>query len=119
MTKITLKNMMVYGFHGVFEYEREQGQRFYLDVTMEVDASAAEKADEVGATVDYTSVYALVRREVEQKRFLLLEALGAHLAELLLSEWITINEVTVAIRKPAVPLPGQIDYVEVEVSRRR
>ena len=83
------------------------------------DAPAAEKSDEVGATVDYTSVYALVRREVEQKRFLLLEALGSHLAELLLSEWITINEVTVAIRKPAVPLPGQIDYVEVEVSRRR
>ena len=119
MTKITLKNMMVYGFHGEFEYEREQGQRFYLDVTMNVDAPAAEKSDEVGATVDYTSVYALVRREVEQKRFLLLEALGSHLAELLLSEWITINEVTVAIRKPAVPLPGQIDYVEVEVSRRR
>lgn len=119
MAKISLKNMMVYGFHGVFEYEREQGQRFYLDIQLEADVQAAEENDDMEATVDYTAVYALARREVEQRRFLLLEALAAHLADMILQEWAVLQSVTVAVRKPAVPLPGQIDYVEVEVTRRR
>ena len=39
--KILLENMMFYGYHGVYEYEREQGQRFYVDVELHLDFSAA------------------------------------------------------------------------------
>ena len=35
MATVSIKNMMFYGFHGVYEYEREQGQKFFLDVTCE------------------------------------------------------------------------------------
>ena len=34
MSKIRIHNMMFYGFHGIYEYEREQGQKFYIDVEM-------------------------------------------------------------------------------------
>ncbi|MBQ3971601.1 MAG: dihydroneopterin aldolase, partial [Selenomonadaceae bacterium] len=37
MAKIRIHNMMFYGFHGIYEYEREQGQKFYIDVEVEMD----------------------------------------------------------------------------------
>ena len=116
--KILLQNMMFYGFHGVHEYEREQGQRFYLDVEMTLDVSQAAKSDDIGDTVDYTVVYSRIKDIVENRRFNLLEALGVNIAEMVL-DFPLITQVRVKIRKPAVPIPGQIDFVETEIVRGR
>jgi dihydroneopterin aldolase len=115
--KILLGNMVFYGFHGAYEYEREQGQRFYVDVEICADLSAA-KSDKLTDTIDYTLVYNQIKEVMENKRFHLLEAVGAHIAELILKTTIA-DEVTIRIRKPAVPIPGPLDFVQVETSRRR
>ncbi len=114
--KILLQNMMFYGFHGLNEYEREQGQRFYLDVEIATELAAAGKSDALEDTVDYASVYACVKDITENNRFFLLEALAEKIAAAIL----TFNKVVgvaVRIRKPAVPIPGQLDYVQVEIKR--
>ena len=116
--KILLQNMMFYGFHGVHEYEREQGQRFYLDVEMTLDVSQAAKSDDVCDTVDYTVIYSRVKDIVENRRFNLLEALGVNIAEMVL-EFSLVTQARVKIRKPAAPIPGQIDFVETEIIRGR
>lgn len=117
--QIVLKNMMFYGFHGVYEYEREQGQRFYLDIIMNLDLQKAGNTDDLEQTVDYASVYTHVKDIVENHRFKLLEALGAHIGDLLLELSPQLKEVIVKVRKPAVPLPGQLDYVEVTIRRSK
>jgi 7,8-dihydroneopterin aldolase/epimerase/oxygenase len=114
--KITLSNMMFYGFHGVYEYEREQGQKFYLDVDIFTDLQKAGNSDLVKDTIDYTTVYGRVKELVENHRFSLLEALGAHIGDSIL-QLTNVSDVTVRIRKPAVPMRGQIDYVEVQITR--
>lgn len=116
--KIVLKNMMFYGFHGVHEYEREQGQRFYVDVEIVADLRQACTNDQVQDTIDYTMIYAQVKEVMENHRFHLLEAATAHIAEHILATT-QASEVTVAVRKPAVPLPGQLDYVQVESTRSK
>ncbi len=116
--KILLQNMMFYGFHGVHEYEREQGQRFYVDVEMVADLSKAGKTDDLNDTIDYTEVYSNVKMIMENHRFQLLEALTAKIADLIIDTTIA-HEVSVKIRKPAVPIPGQLEYVQVETIRRR
>lgn len=117
--KILLQNMMFYGFHGVFEYEREQGQRFYLDVELTADFSQAGKTDRLQDGVDYTAIYSQVKNIVENRRFQLLEALASHIGDNILENSALLQAVTVRIRKPAVPIPGQIDFVQIEITRRR
>ncbi len=114
--KITLNNMMFYGFHGVYEYEREQGQKFYLDVDIFTDLQKAGNSDVVEDTVDYTVIYRRVKEIMENLRCRLLEALGAHIGDCILS-MAGVQRVTVRIRKPAVPLAGQIDFVEIQITR--
>jgi len=115
--KILMQNMMFYGFHGVYEYEREQGQRFYVDVEICADLSLAGATDNVMDTIDYTVVYSNIKDIVENHRFQLLEALSDHLADMILQTTIA-TEVTIKVRKPAVAIPGPLDYVQVETNRR-
>lgn len=110
--------MMFYGFHGVYEYERTIGQRFFIDVEYEVDTRLAGVTDSLENTIDYTAIYSLIKEIAEKKQFQLLEALAEHIADAILTQK-TINAVTVRVRKPAVPLPGQVDFIQIEILRRR
>ena len=68
-SNILLKNLMFYGFHGAFEHERELGQRYYLDVQMEVDFDKAALSDDLSDAVNYVEIYNLIKDIVENKRF--------------------------------------------------
>lgn len=115
--KIVLQNMMFYGYHGVYEYEREQGQRFYVDVELYLDFGLAAEADNLHQSADYVSIYNQVKEVFETKRFKLMEALVSHIAAGLVQG--TVYQATVRVRKPAVPLPGPIDYVQIETTYSR
>ena len=119
MAKIKINNMMLYGFHGIYEYEREQGQKFYIDVEMETANDDACGSDNLDDAVDSARVYDLVKDAVENKRFTLLMALGAHIGDRVLEKYPQIKAVTIRIRKPQVPTSGPMDNVEVEVTRTR
>jgi len=119
MAKILIHNIMFYGFHGVYEYEREQGQKFYFDVEMETMDDKASETDDVKDAVDYASVYQLVKHVVENKRFHLLEALTAHIDDEILEAYPIVDVVTTTVRKPSVPISGPIDFVQVAMTRKR
>jgi dihydroneopterin aldolase len=51
--RITLTGVRVRAHHGVYDFEREQGQEFVIDVSVAVDLSAAASGDDLGATVHY------------------------------------------------------------------
>lgn len=118
MDKITLKNLMFYGYHGVHHYERQHGVRLFFDLELFLDLSVAGKSDDLTKTVDYTTVYFAVKNIVEQEKFQLLEALAEKIAQTMLA-FKGVELVMVKIRKPQVPLPGQIDYMEIEITRSR
>ena len=71
MARASIKNMMFYGFHGVYEYEREQGQKFYLDVTAETKDDKVVETDDIKDGVDIAAVYDVVKDVTENKRFTL------------------------------------------------
>lgn len=115
--KLLLQNMMFYGFHGVYEHERELGQRFYVDVELTLDMDSAIKTDDLGKTLDYVTLYDQVKAIVENQRFELVETLAGRIAQTLLEG--PAGAVTVRVRKPNVPLPGQVDFLQVEVTRSK
>ena len=56
MAKIKLVNMMFYGFHGTYEYERELGQKFYFDVEAVTKDDSVVDDDESTDGVHSTSI---------------------------------------------------------------
>ncbi len=116
--KIILHNMVFRGRHGAHPAERELGQRFEVDVELGFDLSRAMVSDALQDTVDYSRVYAIVREEVEEHHYQLVEALAGAIIRHLLAE-LPITSVLVRVRKPQVPLHGILSHTAVEIQRRR
>ncbi|HZJ08114.1 MAG TPA: dihydroneopterin aldolase [Trueperaceae bacterium] len=114
--KIVLSGMEFHAYHGVHDYELAKGARFVVDVELEVDVPAV---DTLSATVDYSRVYRLVRREVLEVRHKLIESLADSLASALLSEEPEVMAVLVRVHKPHAPLPGIVRDVAFELRRER
>ncbi|KHF33777.1 Dihydroneopterin aldolase [Paenibacillus sp. P1XP2] len=73
MDKMKLHRMEYYGYHGVFEEERKLGQRFYIDLELELDLREAGRNDDLSKTVNYAEVHELVKKVVETESFRLIE----------------------------------------------
>lgn len=118
MDRITLKNMIFYGSHGVSPAERELGQRFEIDLCMFADLSRGAASDKLHNTIDYGKAYAVVEHIVTHRVFNLLETLAHVIAQEILAGF-PVEQVDVVVRKPRVPIRGTLDLVEVAVSRSR
>jgi dihydroneopterin aldolase len=112
--KVELRGLELKGYHGVEPEERELGQTFLYDVALEVGDRGA--GDRLSEAVDYTLVAAAVR-EVNERRFDLLEALATAVAETLLERF-RPESVRVRVRKPGVKPAGlTVEFSAVTVSR--
>lgn len=119
MDKITIKNIELFGYHGVYEEERTEGQTFFVDIEMTVKLEKASFTDNLEDTVDYSRVYAIIDDINECTKFRLIEKFAGTICREILSRFDKIFEVTVKVRKPDAPIEGEFDYIEVELKRGR
>lgn len=117
--RITVRNLALFAYHGVFEGEREIGQRFYLDVVVEADLEPASSADAVDSTVDYAQLVKVVSDAFTEKRQKLLETLAERVARRVFERFAIVEAVEVTIRKPSAPIEAVFDCVEIQIRRTR
>lgn len=113
MAFIRLHNMTFYGYHGVSKAERETGRRFEVDCELELDIAKAAKSDKLSDTRNYTRVYGVVDEIVGHNKFNLLETVASRIAIQLQKDF-DPKRVIVRVRKRIPPIPGNLDYIEVE-----
>lgn len=115
---IELQGIELHGFHGVLERERAEGQRFLVDVELDLADTTAAASDRIEDAVDYRDVVAAVTEVFDGHAYNLLEALAAALAEALLSRF-PVTRVRVRVRKPEVVLSRPVDHAAVVVEASR
>ncbi|MDQ1236595.1 dihydroneopterin aldolase [Paenibacillus sp. SORGH_AS306] len=119
MDKMILTRMEYYGYHGVFEEERKLGQRFYVDLELEMDLSTAGQTDDLSNTINYAEIHEKVKQVVEQQSFKLIEALAEYIASSLLDAYTDVHALTVRVTKPHPPFDIHFQGVTVELRRTR
>ena len=118
--RILLQNLVFYGYHGVRPEEQTLGQRFNIDLTLELDLGLAGRTDDLMASIDYSEAYSLVRAIVEGQRRSTIEAVAESCAAALLERFTALEQVKVRVSKPAAPIAGaQIGLAAVEIERTR
>ncbi len=100
MGVIAIEGIDVFAYHGVYAVEKEQGNRFLVDLYLTTDLSEAARLDELGATVDYQQVYEVVLEQMAL-RANLLETLVFRIGEALLAQFGQLESVKVRVRKQA------------------
>lgn len=119
MDAIILKGLQFYAYHGVLPEETVTGQKFEVDVRMELDLELAGKTDAVRNTVDYGHVYRVVKQVIEGKSMRLIESVAYHIIDQIFETFSPIQKLTVEVYKPSAPIPGIFDKVSVYFCRTR
>lgn len=119
MDAIALEGMIFYGFHGVSAEEQALGQRFVVDLEVQVDLRRPGASDQLQQTVSYSRLYQLVKEVVEGPRRKLLEAVAEAIAGKVLAET-PVTGVRVRVRKPSPPIRGAVlDSASVTIHRAK
>ena len=103
MIVVELEGLEIFGHHGATEQEQDRGQTFLYDVRLEV--SDAALSDRLEDAVDYEDVAATVRDVSDARRFHLLEALAAAVADAV-NDRFDVERVRVRVRKLEVEPAG-------------
>jgi dihydroneopterin aldolase len=111
---VEIRDLRVFGRHGVHEEERERGQDFLFDVELEVGERGA--SDRLEDAVDYVEVARAAQEVSEARQYALLEALAAAVADELERRF-SPERVRVRVRKPEVRPAGLEGTVGVTVTR--
>jgi len=114
MITVEVRDLRVFGRHGVHEDERERGQDFLFDVALEVGERGASDRHE--DAVDYVEVARAVQDVSDARQFVLLEALAGAVAEELERRF-GPERIRVRVRKPAVRPAGLEGTVSVTVTK--
>jgi len=117
--QIVLTGIHGFGYHGLFEHERKDGQDFYVDLSLSVDLTAASHSDAIEDTVNYAEITDLVVEEITSNPVNLIEKLAARIAERVLNQHIKVQSATVTVHKPQAPVAAQLKDIAVVVTRSR
>ncbi|MFK3981694.1 dihydroneopterin aldolase [Micromonospora sp. NPDC050397] len=116
--RITLTGLRARGHHGVFDFEREQGQDFIVDVVLELDLGPAARSDDVADTVHYGELAEELVAIVGGEPVNLIETLAERLAATCLADP-RVAVATVTVHKPQAPIRHEFADVAVSLTRRR
>ncbi|WP_269811094.1 2-amino-4-hydroxy-6-hydroxymethyldihydropteridine diphosphokinase [Kineosporia rhizophila] len=118
LDQIRLFGVTARGNHGVFEFERREGQDFTVDVVLHTDVSAAAATDDLSRTADYGVLAGTVAEIVRGEPVDLIETLAERIA-LACLEPAGVFAADVAVHKPQAPITESFADVVVAVRRER
>jgi 7,8-dihydroneopterin aldolase/epimerase/oxygenase len=116
--QIVLSGLRVRGNHGVFDFERRDGQDFLVDVTLGFDTSRAAASDELADTLDYGTIARDLAAVIGGEPVNLLETLAQRLADVCLADP-RVTAAAVTVHKPQAPIPLTFADVAVTIHRDR
>jgi dihydroneopterin aldolase len=116
--RIALTGLTVRGNHGVFDFERRDGQDFVVDVELELDTGPAAASDDITDTVHYGELAEALAAIVSGEPVNLLETLADRLCQVCLADG-RVEAATVTVHKPQAPIALSFGDVAVTIRRQR
>lgn len=114
MFKILIKNLKLYGYHGVREHEKKDGQYFLFNIEITIKDSDYNGRDDLKNTLSYSDVIREVKKINKSEKFDLLETFSQVLTNRIMEMSGLVKKVMVRIEKPSPPIEEELDVVGVE-----
>jgi dihydroneopterin aldolase len=115
---IEIHGIAGFGYHGLFDNERKNGQSFSVDVKIELEDKRASKSDSITDAVDYSQVVKIVYELITGEPVNLIEHLAQNIAVDLLDTF-PIESVEVVVHKANAPVGVPVGDIAVRIKRKR
>ncbi|WP_310526670.1 dihydroneopterin aldolase [Nocardioides sp.] len=114
--ELTITGVECFAHHGVFGFERTDGQTFVIDLTLGLDTAPAAASDDLQDTVDYGSLVARVKAAVESDPVDLIETVAQRISDVCLADG-RVEWARVTIHKPDAPIEAPFADVALTITR--
>ena len=113
--RINLNNISLFGYHGLYEKEINDGQDFKIDISIKL-RKRKNITDDIEDSVDYANIATIVEMVFNKRRYNLIESLASDIAdEVLLNSM--IKSVIISIKKTNPPIDIDVESVEVIIKK--
>jgi len=115
--KIKINEMKLFGYHGLYDIEKENGQNFFVNIVIE-SACQDKSHDNIEDMIDYVKIAEQAKQIFYQNRYNLIETLAIDISEEIMKNR-KVDSITVSIKKVSPPIDLDLESIEVEYSKNR
>lgn len=112
--RIEIMGIRGWGYHGVLDTERRDGQEFIVDVVLGL--SLTDLDDDLSRTIDYSLVAARAHEVIVGEAYDLIETVAERIADSC-ADLPRLEFVEVAVHKPSAPIQVPFDDVVIRIRR--
>ena len=116
---VFLEGIELFGYVGVLEDEKRNGQTFYIDVELGLDLRNAGRSDMLAHTVNYAEIFVLAEQLMDEARCDLIESYAEQLSDEIFSYFDLVQSTQITVRKPEAPIDGNFRAAGITVRRTR
>lgn len=119
MNQIIIKNLKIFAYHGVHDFEKIDGQNFFIDAIINLSHLNGYNTDDIEDTVSYSNIIRAIKNTVQKKSYNLIEKVADCISKDLFHLFKDIIAVDITVKKPEAPINEEFDYVAVRIVRER
>ena len=116
--RISLEGLELHAFHGVYPHERESGNWFEVDISVETNILEGAIKDDLEKTVNYETLYQIVKEEMEVPSKLL-ETVAEKIVARVINDLRQVEMVELKIAKINPPIGGKCRKASLWIQKRR
>jgi len=116
--ELSVTGIECFAHHGVFDFERREGQVFVVDLVLGIDTRPAAASDDLVDTVNYGTLVADVKAAVERDPVDLIETVAQRITDVCLLDT-RVEWAQVTLHKPDAPIDATYSDVALTITRTR
>ena len=116
--ELSVKGIECFAHHGVFDFEKREGQTFVVDLVLGFDTRRAAASDDLEETVNYGTLVMDVKAAVERDPVDLIETVVQRIADVCLNNG-RVEWARVTLHKPDAPIDATYSDVALTITRTR
>ena len=115
METILIEGIKLYAYHGCMQEEAAIGGHYIVDVSIVADLKKASSSDRLNDTIDYVSVFEVVKKEMAIPSKLI-EHVAKRILDRLKKKFPETGSIAVKVTKLNPPINGEVEKVSVILS---
>jgi dihydroneopterin aldolase len=116
--ELSVSGIECFAHHGVFDFEKREGQVFVVDLVLGIDTRPAAASDDLVDTVNYGTLVADVKAAVERDPVDLIETVAQRITDVCLLDT-RVEWARVTLHKPDAPIDATYSDVALTITRTR
>ena len=116
--ELSVTGIECFAHHGVFDFERREGQVFVVDLVLGIDTRPAAASDDLVDTVNYGTLVADVKAAVERDPVDLIETVAQRITDVCLLDT-RVEWARVTLHNPDAPIDATYSDVALTITRTR